>query len=126
MNLLIKIINMKLFRNYISLFAIFFLMNNLTAFGSENKSHSPLTKQKYVELEEIFKLNDISYSEYDNLDNQLKIFFGLYSPKSDIYNYPDLAIIDISDAVREGYRLKLKDMTIKKTNYKIKKDSFFN
>ena len=126
MNLSIKIINLKLFKNYISLLAIFFLVNNLTAFGSDNKPHPLLTEQRYVELEEIFKLNDISYSEYDNLNNQLKIFFGLYSPKSDMNNYPDLAITDISDALREGYRLKLKDMTIKKTNYKLKKDSFFN
>ncbi len=125
MNLLKKIINLKFYKNYISLFAIFFLVNNLTAFGSENKSQSVLSKQRDIELEEIFKLNDIPYSEHDNLNNQLKIFFGLYSPKSDINNYPDLSIIDMSDAMREGYRIKLKDMTIKKTNYKIKKDAFF-
>ena len=125
MNLLKKIINLKLYKNYIPLFAIFFLINNLTAFGSENKSQSVLSKQRDIELEEIFKLNDIPYSEHDNLNNQLKIFFGLYSPKSDINNYPDLSIIDISDALREGYRLKLKEMTINKTNYKIKKDAFF-
>ena len=125
MNLLKKIINLKFYKNYISLFAIFFLVNNLTAFGSENKSQSVLSKQRDIELEEIFKLNDIPYSEHDNLNNQLKIFFGLYSPKSDINNYPDLSIIDISDALREGYRLKLKEMTINTTNYKIKKDAFF-
>ena len=125
MNLLKKIINLKFYQNYISLFAIFFLVNNLTAFGSENKSQSVLSKQRDIELEEIFKLNDIPYSEHDNLNNQLKIFFGLYSPKSDINNYPDLSIIDMSDAMREGYRIKLNDMTIKKTNYKIKKDAFF-
>ena len=125
MNLLKKIINLKLYKNYISFFAIFFLVNNLTAFGSENKSHSLLSKQTDVELEEIFKLNDIPYSEHDNLNNQLKIFFGLYSPKSDINYYPDLSIINTSDAIREGYRLKLKDMTINKTIYKIKRDAFF-
>ena len=125
MNLLKKIINLKFYKNYISLFAIFFLVNNLTAFGSENKSQSLLSKQRDIELEEIFKLNDIPYSEHDNLNNQLKIFFGLYSPKSDINNYPDLSIIDMSDALREGYRLKLKEMTINTTNNKIKKDAFF-
>ena len=125
MNLLKKIINLKFYKNYISLFAIFFLVNNLTAFGSENKSQSVLSKQRDIELEEIFKLNDIPYSEHDNLNNQLKIFFGLYSPKSDINNYPDLSIIDMSDALREGYRLKLKEMTINTTNNKIKKDAFF-
>ena len=125
MNLLKKIINLKFYKNYISLFAIFFLVNNLIAFGSENKSQSVLSKQRDIELEEIFKLNDIPYSEHDNLNNQLKIFFGLYSPKSDINNYPDLSIIDMSDALREGYRLKLKEMTINTTNNKIKKDAFF-
>ena len=125
MNLLKKIINLKFYKNYISLFAIFFLVNNLTAFGSENESQSFLGKQRDIELEEIFKLNDIPYSEHDNLNNQLKIFFGLYSPKSDINNYPDLSIIDMSDALREGYRLKLKEMTINTTNNKIKKDAFF-
>ena len=125
MNLLKKIINLNFYKNYISLFAIFFLVNNLKAFGSENKSQSVLSKQRDIELEEIFKLNDIPYSEHDNFNNQLKIFFGLYSPKSDINNYPDLSIIDMSDALREGYRLKLRDMTIKKTKYKIKKDAFF-
>ena len=125
MNLLKKIINLKFYKNYISLFAIFFLVNNLTAFGSENKSQSFLGKQRDIELEEIFKLNDIPYSEHDDLNNQLKIFFGLYSPKSDINNYPDLSIIDMSDALREGYRLKLKEMTINTTNNKIKKDAFF-
>ena len=124
MNLLKKIINLKFYKNYISLFAIFFLVNNLTAFGSENKSQSLLSKQRNDELEEIFKLNDISYSEYDNSNNQLKIFFGLDSPKSGINNYPDLSIIDISDAIRESYRLKLNDMTIKKSNNRIKKDAF--
>ena len=125
MNLLKKIINLKFYKNYISLFAIFFLVNNLTAFGSENKSQSVLSNQRDIELEEIFKLNDIPYSEHDNLNNQLEIFFGLYSPKSDINNYPDLSIIDMSDALREGYRLKLKEMTINTTNNKIKKDAFF-
>ena len=124
MNLLKKIISLK-FKNHISLLAMFFLMNNLIALGSNNESQSPLGKQSHPELIEIFKLNDISYTEYDNLNNQLKTFFGLNSPKSDINNYPDLSIINTSDAIREGYRLKLKDMTINKTIYKIKKDTFF-
>ena len=124
MNLLKKIISLKL-KNHISLLAMFFLMNNLIALGSNNESQSILSKQSHRELIEIFKLNDISYTEYDNFNNQLKTFFGLNSPKSDINNYPDLSIINTSDAIREGYRLKLKDMTINKTINKIKKDTFF-
>ena len=124
MNLLKKIINLK-FKNHISLFVMFFLMNNLIALGSDNESQSLLGKQSHGELVQIFKLNDIPYTEYDNFNNQLKTFFGLYSPKSDINYYPDLSIINTSDAIREGYRLKLKDMTINKTIYKIKRDTFF-
>ena len=124
MNLLKKIINLK-FKNHISLFAMFFLMNNLIALGSDNESQSLLGKQSHGELVQIFKQNDIPYTEYDNFNNQLKTFFGLYSPKSDINYYPDLSIINTSDAIREGYRLKLKDMTINKTIYKIKRDAFF-
>ena len=124
MNLLKKIINLKL-KNHISLIAMFFLMNNLIALGSDNESQSLLGKQSHGELVQIFKLNDIPYTEYDNFNNQLKTFFGLYSPKSDINYYPDLSIINTSDAIREGYRLKLKDMTINKTIYKIKRDAFF-
>ena len=124
MNLLKKIINLK-FKNHISLFVMFFLMNNLIALGSDNESQSLLGKQSHGELVQIFKLNDIPYTEYDNFNNQLKTFFGLNSPKSDINNYPDLSIIDMSDALREGYILKLKEMTINTTNYKIKKDAFF-
>ena len=104
---------------------MFFLMSNLVAFGSENKPNSLLSKKKYPELDQIFKQNDISFSEYDNSNNQLKRFFGLYSSNSDINEYPDFSIMKTSDALREGYRLKLKDMTINKTNYKIKKDAFF-
>ena len=124
MNLFQKIINLKL-KNHISLFAMFFLMNNLIALGSDNESQSLLGKQSHGELAEIFKLNDIPYTEYDNFNSQLKTFFGLNSPKSDINNYPDLSIINTSDAIREAYRLKLKDMTLNKTIYKIKRDTFF-
>ena len=123
MNLLKNIINMKLFKNYFSFLGMFFLMTNLIVFGSENKSNSHQIKQRYTELEELFRFYDISYSEYDSLNNQLKTFFGLYSPESGTNNYPDLSIIETSDTLREGYRLKLKDMTINKTIYKITKDA---
>ena len=79
--------------------------------------------RKDAELEEIYKLKSIPYIKYDGLGGQLKTFFGLYSPKSDINNYPDLSIINTSDAIREGYRLKINDMTINKTIYKIKKEA---
>ena len=118
-----KLTNKELSKNYIYIFMIIFLMNNLKAFGSENKSYSFQNIRKDAELEEIYKLKSIPYIKYDGLRGQLKTFFGLYSPKSDINNYPDLSIINTSDAIREGYRLKINDMTINKTIYKIKKEA---
>ena len=125
MKLLKKIINFRLFKNHIYLFLMFFLFNNLIVFGSENKSYSLKSNKKNYELEEIYKLKSISYSDYDKLESQLKTFFGLYSPQSKTYYYPDVSIINTSDELREGYRLKLDDMTINKTNYKIKKEALF-
>ena len=43
----------------IYIFTIIFLMNNLKAFGSENKSYSFENIRKDVELEEIYKLKSI-------------------------------------------------------------------
>ena len=122
MKLFKKVNYSELSKNYLSLLFMIFFMNNLIAFGSENKPFSLLDKQKDGELEEIYKLNSIRYSNYDGLGGQLKTFFGLYSPKSMINNYPDLSIVNTSDAIREGYILKINDMTINKTNYKIKKE----
>ena len=115
--------NTELTKKYIYIFMMIFLMNNIKAFGSENKSYSFQNNQKDAELEEIYKLKSIPYSKYDNLGGQLKTFFGLYSPKSVINNYPDLSIINTSDAIREGYRIKINDMTINETNNKIKKEA---
>ena len=125
MKLFKKIINIELNKNYIFLLIVFFLLNNLMAFGSDNKSNLIKNKHKSGELEEIYKLKSLSYSDYDNLGNQLKTFFGLYSQQSETNNYPDLSIIDTSDAIREGYILKLNNMTTHKTNYKIKKEVLF-
>lgn len=123
MKLFKRLSNTELTKNYIYIFMMIFLVNNIKAFGSENKSYSFQNNQKDAELEEIYKLKSIPYSKYDNLGGQLKTFFGLYSPKSVINNYPDLSIINTSDAIREGYRIKINDMTINETNNKIKKEA---
>ena len=104
---------------------MFISFNNLIAFGSDNKSYLLKSNQESSELEEIYKQNSIPYSEYDKLASQLKTFFGLYSHQSETNNYPDLSIIDAADALRETYLLKLEDMTINKTNYKLKKEAYF-
>jgi len=117
-----KLINTELTKNYIYILMMIFLMNNLKVFGSENKTY-PFQNRKDAELEEIYNLKSIPYSSYDGVGAQLKTFFGLYSSKSIINNYPDLSITNTSDAIREGYILKINDMTINKNNYKLEKEA---
>jgi len=111
MKLFKKIINFKSPKNHVSLFIMFFLLNNFIVLGSDNKSSLPTSQQKYDELEKIYELKSIPYSEYDKFGNQLKTFFGLNSKKSKTNNYPDLSIIETSDALRDGYKIKFNDMT---------------
>ena len=118
-----KLSYIELTKNYTYLLMMIFLMNNVKVFGSENKSYLFQNNQEDPELEVIYKLKSIPYSKYDKIDYQLKTFFGLYSPESEINNYPDLSIINTSEAIREGYILKINDMTINNTNYKIKKEA---
>ena len=123
MKLFKKLTNKEITKNYIYIFMMIFLMNNLKAFGSENKSYPFQNIRKDAELEEIYRLKSIPFVKYDSLEGQLKTFFGLYSPKSEINNYPDLSIVNTSDAIREVYRLKINHMTINETIYKIRKES---
>ena len=111
MTLFKKIINLKSPKNYISFFVMFFLLNNFIVLGSDDKSYLLKSKNKYDELEKIYELKSIPYSEYDKFGNQLKTFFGLNSKKSKTNNYPDLSIIETSDALRDGYIIKFDKMT---------------
>ena len=111
MTLFKKIINYKSPKNYISFFVMFFLLNNFIVLGSDDKSYLPKSKNKYDELEKIYELKSIPYGEYDKFRNQLKTFFGLYSTESETNNYPDLSIIETSDAMRNGYIIKFDKMT---------------
>ena len=111
MTLFKKIINLKSLKNYISFFVMFFLLNNFIVLGSDDKSYLLKSKNKYDELEKIYELKSIPYSEYDKFGNQLRTFFGLNSTESETNNYPDLSIIETSDALRDGYILKFDKMT---------------
>ena len=122
---------MKLFnkitkpKNFTSFYMsiIFFFMNNLIAFGSENKSVLFINKNSENEFERTFFENSIPYNQYDNRENQLKIFFGKwrYPNRSENIFYPDLSIINKSVSIRELYKSKLNDMAINEINYKIYK-----
>ena len=128
MKLFNKITNPEKFKNFITLFIIFFFMNNSTAFGSEKKS-TPL-KDTIInnQFEEYYFRNSIPYSEYDNLESQLQIFFGRwrYAIQSENIFYPDLSIVNTSDSIREIYKSKLNDMTINEINIMTTNDPFKN
>jgi len=121
MNFSNKITNSNKVKRFISVFVIFYFMNNLIAFGSENKSSLLKSKNVDNEFEEIFFKYSIPFSKYDDLESQVKIFFGRDSDRSENIFYPDLAIINNSDLLREIYKSKLNDMTINKIQYNYNK-----
>jgi len=124
MRILKEFSNIKIL-SYLSIFIPFYILNNLTVLGLENKSHSIQKNQKDYQFEEIDFKNYIPFSEYDTTENQLKTFFGYSSFEPEKTFYPDLSIISNSDFIRELYKSKLIDMTIRKYNYKIKNESTF-
>ena len=113
-----KITKLEKVKSYISAFVVLFLMNNLIVIGSEDKSIL-LKSKNDNQFEEIYFQNSIPYNEYDNLESQLKVFFGFYSYLSDNSFYPDLSIIKNSKSIREIYRSKLNDMAISDIIYNI-------
>ena len=104
---LFKLISPK---NYISFFLTFFFVNILL-----------IGKAEENKLNDFYSVNPIKYSQYDKLDNQLKMFFGFDSENSETSFYTDLTIISDSEYIRDMYNLKLNDMTINKINYSIKR-----
>ena len=105
-------------KNSISLFLMFFFINNLLVKAHENKYLITSMQEEY-ELKEFYFQNQIDYIEHDRLDRQLKMFFGVDPENPGSSYYPDVLIISDSDYVRDQYKLKLNDMTINKKNYSI-------
>lgn len=112
MKLFKKLTNPVKVKSFISAFIFFFLMNNIIAIGSENKSDFP-DNNSDNKFEENFFKNSIPYSAYDNLESQFEVFFGRNSDRNENIFYPDLSIINTSDSIREIYRSKFNDMVIK-------------
>ena len=96
-------------------------MNNSIAIPSGEKLIFVKSKEINNKLNEFYSQNAIKYSEYDNSENQLKIFFGYDSENPEKTFYPDLSIINDSDYIRDLYGKKLKDMTINRKIYNINK-----
>ena len=117
MKLFKKLIYRMKLKNHSYLFIAFFLTNNLIAFGSEYKSKFDKNTENFDDFEKIYINNSILFNEYDNYENQLRTFLGIYSIPLEKSYYPDLSIINYSDYIREIYKSKLNDMTINKNNY---------
>ena len=121
MKLIQKITNPAKVKSLIPLLMIFFFMNNLIAYGSENKLDFSKDINNGSQFEDKFFQNTITFNEYDKLENQLKIFFGgeFESPENTFY--PEFSIIKVSDSLRELYRYKLNDMALNEIIYNINK-----
>ena len=89
-------------------------MNNLFLAKADENKYLIRNKQEENKLKEFYSNNPIKYSEYDNFESQLKMFFGVDPENPETSFYPDLLIIQDSESVRDMYRLKLNEMSIKK------------
>ena len=88
-------------------------MNNpFDAKADENK-FLIRNKQEENKLKEFYSINKIKYSEYDEFKNQLKTFFGFDPENHETSFYPDSLIIKDSEYLRDMYKLKLNEMSIK-------------
>ena len=121
MFLLKRLPNIFFLRNHISFFIIIFFVNNFLVSQAKERSYTFQNNQVENKLEKFYSKNPISYSNYDKITSQLKLFFG-YDPDLPYdSHYPDLSIIDDSDSIRNMYEIKLYDMTINKIIYNIEK-----
>ena len=121
MNLFTGINYQKLIKKIMYLLTLLSLTNNYISLGSDNKSNFFNSVQEDIDFKEIQSLYSIPFDKYDNLDNQLRTFFGFYSVESERSYFQDLSIINQSHSIRTLYQNKLNDMTINKKNNIIKR-----
>ena len=117
MKLIKKITDPAKVKSFIPLIMMFFCINYPIAYGSQNKLDFSKNRTNENQFEEKFFQNSITFSEHDNLESQLKIFFGGDFDRPENTFYPDLSIINVSDSLREMYRYKLNDMAINEIIY---------
>ena len=104
--------NSKYFKNYISLFLIFFSISNLLSTKAEANNYVTNSRGELNNSERFYYENAIKFDQYDKAQSQLKMFFGVDPENPGISFFQDSLIIDYSNNVREMYKLKLNDMTI--------------
>ena len=113
MNLFKRISNLEYFKNFISLFLIFFFLGNIINIKANENSFLTGSRKAGKNLIEFDSDNAIKYEQHDKAESQMKMFFGFDPENPEISFYQDLLIIDYSNYVREMYKLKLSDITIK-------------
>ena len=101
-------------KSYISFFLMFSFISNLQIAKANDNQYLIRSSQQNNTLNEFYSYSAIKYSDHDNVKSQLKMFFGFDSENPEISFYTDFLIIDYSNNVRDMYKLKLNDMTIKK------------
>ena len=89
-------------------------MNNLFVAKAEEIEYIISNIPDEIDFKDFHSKNSISYGKHDKLHNQLKMFFGFDPENPETSFYPDSLIIDDSDYVRDMYKLKLNEMSIKK------------
>tara|TARA_B100001989_G_C24489753_1_gene438892 strand:- start:826 stop:1191 length:366 start_codon:yes stop_codon:yes gene_type:complete len=121
MNLFKRIIYQVPVRNYGFLFLILFVTNNSIAMTPGENLYSVNSEDINYKINVFYSQKAIQYSQYDNLESQLKVFFGYDPVNPEDTLYPDLTIINDSAYIRDLYGKKLNDMTINKKIYNINK-----
>ena len=89
-------------------------MNNLFLAKADENKYLIRNKQEENKLKEFYSINQKKYSKHDELENQLKMFFGFDPENPETSFYPDSLIIQDSESIRDMYKLKLNEMSIKK------------
>ncbi len=114
MNLIKLIFRSVDFKNIVSFLLIFFFMNNLLVTKADKNKYLIRNNQEENKLKDFYFNDATTYSNHDKSVNQLKMFFGIDPGDSETSFYPKLLTIEHSDSVRDIYKLKLNEMSIKK------------
>ena len=88
-------------------------MNNILVVKSNENTFLNRSREEN-KVNEFYSSNSITYINHDSLNSQIKMFFGFDPENPGTSFYPDLSLINDSDSVRDMYKLKLNDMTVKK------------
>ena len=125
MRLFNNLFKTDLFLMFFTVLLTFYNINNLFASELDKNQNSSKVKENFFNFEKVYFKNSIPYQKYDSFNSQLKLIFGYSSLEPEKSFYPDSLIIDSSNSIRNLYKSKLDDMTIRKFLYNIIHESSF-